>query len=62
MMLYRKHEPTTWADYVGQPKAVERVRKVLNRAGFDRGAFWIECAGANNSGTGKTTLAPIRFT
>jgi len=57
MMLYQKYRPQAWADYVGQDKAVRVVRRIIERPGFDRGAFWIECAGANNSGTGKTTLA-----
>jgi DNA polymerase III delta prime subunit len=33
------------------------ARRIIGRPGFDRGAFWIECAGENNSGVGKTTLA-----
>lgn len=57
MQLYQKHRPTTWADYVGQDKAVSMIRRILDRPGFDRGAFWIEAAGANNSGVGKTSLA-----
>jgi len=57
MQLYREFRPRCWADYVGQPKAVKMVRAILERPGFDRGAFWIEAAGANNSGVGKTTLA-----
>lgn len=46
-----------WADLVGQGKAVRQVRRIVERPGFDRGAFWIECAGENNSGVGKTSLA-----
>ena len=57
MMLYQKHRPSVWKEYVGQDKAVKCVRRIIERDTFDRGAFWIECAGANNSGTGKTTLA-----
>jgi len=59
MMLYQKYAPRSWSDYVGQPKAVATVRRVLERDGFDRGAWWIECAGANNSGTGKSALAGL---
>jgi DNA polymerase III delta prime subunit len=59
MMLYRKHEPKLWSEFVGQEKAVETVRRIIERDGFDRGAFWIECAGTNNSGTGKSTLARL---
>ena len=56
-MLYQEYRPTTWDDFVGQPKAVKSVRRIIERSGFDRGVFWIEAAGANNSGVGKTTLA-----
>ncbi len=57
MQLYQKYRPQTWTDFVGQDKAVRTVRRILERPGFDRGAFWIEASGANNSGVGKTTLA-----
>jgi DNA polymerase III delta prime subunit len=57
MMLYQKHRPILWSEFVGQPKAVATVIRIIGREGFDRGAFWIEAAGANNSGVGKTTLA-----
>lgn len=57
MMLYQKYRPASWAEFVGQPKAVKVVRRIIERPEFDRGAFWIEAAGSNNSGVGKTTLA-----
>ena len=57
MMLYQKYRPATWGDFVGQDKAAARVRRIIERKDFDRGAFWIEAAGSNNSGIGKTTLA-----
>jgi len=57
MQLYQKYRPRFWSDYVGQDKASTVVRRIIERDGFDRAAFWIECAGGNNSGTGKTTLA-----
>ena len=56
-MLYRKYQPKEWSEFVGQDKAANRARAIIERPGFDRGAFWIEAAGANNSGVGKTTLA-----
>ena len=56
-MLYEEYRPRSWGDLVGQDKAVSVVRRIIDRPGFDRGAFWIECAGENNSGVGKTTLA-----
>ena len=57
MQLYQKYRPRFWTDYVGQDKVVKIVRRVIERDGFDRGTFWIEASGANNSGVGKTTLA-----
>ncbi len=59
MMLYAKYRPATWDDLVGQDKAAKRVRRIIERQDFDRGAFWIEAAGGNNSGIGKTSLAWI---
>ena len=56
-MLYKRYRPTTWDEFVGQDKAVATVRRIIERPAFDRGVFWIEAAGANNSGVGKTTLA-----
>lgn len=56
-MLYQQYRPTTWDEFVGQSKAVKTVRRIIERPGFDRGVFWIEAAGANNSGVGKTSLA-----
>ncbi len=59
MMLYAKYRPAMWDDLVGQDKAAKRVRRIIERQDFDRGAFWIEAAGGNNSGIGKTSLAWI---
>lgn len=56
-MLSERYRPKTWDDFVGQDKAVKRARRIIDRPGFDRGAFWIEAAGGNNSCVGKTTLA-----
>ncbi len=58
-MLYQKYRPVMWADFVGQGKAAKRVRRIIERKDFDRGVFWIEAAGSNNSGIGKTSLAWI---
>ena len=57
MMLHEKYRPREWADLVGQDKAVAVARRIIERTGFDRGAFFIDCAGNNNSGTGKSSLA-----
>ncbi len=56
-MLFEKYRPKSWSDLVGQDKAVAAARRIIEQPGFDRGAFWIEAAGDNNSGVGKTSLA-----
>ncbi len=56
-MLFEKYRPKSWSDLVGQDKAVAVARRIIEQPGFDRGAFWIEAAGDNNSGVGKTSLA-----
>ncbi len=53
--LHEKHRPTEYSDLVGQDAAVKRLRRIVDRDGFDGDAFWI----AGPSGTGKTTLARI---
>ncbi len=57
MMLHEKYRPREWGDLVGQDRAVKTVRRIMERPGFQSGAFWIECAGDNCSGTGKSSLA-----
>ena len=57
MMLHEKYRPREWSDLIGQDKAVAVARRIIERSGFDRGAFFIDCAGSNNSGTGKSSLA-----
>ena len=57
MTLYEKYRPRAWEELVGQDKAVKQARRIIKRPGFDRGAFWIECAGEHNSGVGKSSLA-----
>ena len=59
MMLHDKYRPNDWTDLVGQDKAVAIARRIIERPGFDRGAFFIDCAGSNNSGTGKSSLASV---
>ena len=56
-MLHEKYRPRVWGDLVGQDRAVKTARQLIERPGFQCGAFWIECAGENCSGTGKTSLA-----
>ena len=47
--LYQQYRPKSWADLVGQDKAVAVARRVVERQGFDRGAFFIDCAGGNKA-------------
>ncbi|MCC7508383.1 MAG: AAA family ATPase [Planctomycetes bacterium] len=57
MPLFEDYRPKSWNDFIGNDKAVSRVRAVLNRAKQTGKAFalWIDGA----SGTGKTTLAKL---
>lgn len=54
MILAEQYRPKTWADLVGQDKAIARIQ-ALARRGLAGRAYWI--AGA--SGTGKTTIARL---
>ena len=55
MMLHRKYQPKLWAEFVGQERAVTRLRRIIDRPQFDGDAFWV----VGPSGTGKTTAAWI---
>jgi hypothetical protein len=59
MQLFQKYAPTDFDGIIGQPKAVRKARLIIEREGFDRGAFWIDANGQNNSGLGKSTLARV---
>ena len=52
MQLALKHRPSSWAEVVGQDKAVEKLR-ALARSGRGLGgrAYWI--TGASGTGKGK---------
>lgn len=52
-MLHEQYRPKTWAEYVGNSKAVASVRRIIGRPGYAGGAFWID----GPSGIGKTSLA-----
>lgn len=53
MTLHEKYRPRTWSELVGQDKAVQRVRRIVERPDFQGDSFWI----VGPSGTGKTSLA-----
>lgn len=57
MPLFESYRPTTWADFVGNEKAVTKTRAIANRAKQTGQAFalWID----GSSSTGKTTLAHL---
>lgn len=54
MSLFEKYRPKTWAEVVGQDKALETIRRVAQR-GLAGRAYWI----SGKSGTGKTTIARL---
>ncbi len=53
--LSERMRPTTWADYIGQTRAVERVKRIIDRDGFDGAAFYV----TGGPGLGKSTLARL---
>lgn len=52
--LYEQYRPSSWADVVGQDRAVKKIR-ALARRGLAGRAYWI----TGKSGTGKTTIARL---
>jgi len=54
MQLYEKYRPKSLDDVIGQPKAVQVIKRLIQN-GVGGRCFWISGA----SGTGKTTLARI---
>ena len=55
MRLTEQYRPKTYSEFVGQEKAVTKLRKLIERDTFDGDSFWI----VGPSGSGKTTLAWI---
>jgi len=53
MQLFEIHRPKCWAEFIGQDKAIRRIRAIVERDGFDRGAFTF----TGVSGCGKTSAA-----
>jgi len=54
MQLYEQYRPATWADVVGQDKAIAKI-SALRPRGLCGRAYWI----SGQSGTGKTTIARL---
>lgn len=56
-MIYEKHRPTTWDEFVGNVPIVKRLQWMLDRAkaAHDSLVLWI----SGPSGSGKTTLANL---
>lgn len=57
MPLFEDYRPKTWAEFIGNAKALDRARLIADRAYKTGKAFalWID----GPSGTGKTTLAHL---
>ena len=55
MNLYEKYRPQSFADVLGQAKAVQTIQKHLDKWGWGGNAYWL----SGPSGAGKTTLARI---
>lgn len=54
-MLAAKYRPQSWGEFVGNEKAISKLRRVIERPGFGGAAIW--CDGP--SGSGKTSLAHL---
>ncbi len=55
MTLAEKYRPRDFDTFIGQPKAIASVRRLIDRPDFDGDAFWI----VGPSATGKTSLSWI---
>ena len=55
MQLFETHRPKTWGEFIGQDRAITRIRAIASRPGFDRGAFLLQ----GPSGSGKTSAATV---
>ena len=53
--LYEQYRPRTFADVLGQDRAIKQLETIGKRGGYAGRAYWI----AGQSGTGKTTLGKI---
>ena len=52
-MLHEKYRPTEFDQFIGQVKAVTRIKAILGLPSFTGGAFLLH----GPSGSGKTSLA-----
>jgi replication-associated recombination protein RarA len=55
MQLHEKYRPKTLDGVIGQEKAVQVIRRIVNNDSIGGRAFWF----TGQSGTGKTTIAKI---
>ncbi len=55
MQLHERYRPVAFDEFIGQGKAVARVKAILGLSSFDRGAFLF----TGPSGGGKTSLACV---
>lgn len=53
--IYERWRPTTFAEVVGQDRAIKRLSLMRDNSGLAGRAYWI----AGPSGTGKTTIARL---
>lgn len=53
--LFERHRPQSFADVLGQDKAIASLRRLQSRGGFGGRAYWLSAP----SGTGKTSIARL---
>jgi replication-associated recombination protein RarA len=50
-----KYRPRTWAEVIGQEKAIKQIQTIAKRSGYGGRAWWF----SGKSGVGKTTIAML---
>lgn len=55
MPLYEKYRPQSFADVIGQDKAIKRINLMVSRGAIGGNAFWL----SGQSSTGKTSIARL---
>jgi len=53
--LHEQYRPASWAEVVGQDKAIALIDRLRRRGGLAGDAYWI----SGQTGTGKTTIAQL---